>query len=287
MAAGSAEAARKQVRAKELVRLRRGAYLRGALGADGAETHRTLVAATVPLMSAPPILSYESAAAFHGIPLLGQFPDRVHVTVPAARGGRSSGAIVRHAHVEPPPTVTLFGQTVTTAARTVVDLARTRGMRQGVVAADHVLRHGLATREDLTDAVTQLGRARGTRVAHAVVEFADARSESPGESLSRVIIRELGYADPTLQVEVITADGRVYRCDFGWEGGLVGEFDGRAKYHLTDGRGTPEERLWEEKRREDAIRATGRRMVRWVYADLTHERLGPILQRAGLLRRPQ
>ncbi|WP_226356017.1 hypothetical protein [Pseudonocardia sp. ICBG601] len=48
-----------------------------------------------------------------------------------------------------------------------------------------------------------------------------------------------------------------------------GEFDGRIKYgRRLDPGGDLEEVLWREKLREDAIRAEGVAVVRWVWADL-------------------
>ncbi|TDS82648.1 hypothetical protein EV640_11421 [Nesterenkonia aurantiaca] len=103
------------------------------------------------------------------------------------------------------------------------------------------------------------------------VDFADPRSESVGESLSRVRISELGFAVPELQ-SVVRVEGREYRLDFEWEGGVVGEFDGKQKYLRSQelfGR-SAEEAVYREKLREDAIRSTGRRVVRWSWDDLHH-----------------
>lgn len=103
------------------------------------------------------------------------------------------------------------------------------------------------------------------------VDFADPRSESVGESLSRVRISELGFAAPALQ-NVVWVEGREYRLDFEWEGGLVGEFDGKQKYLRSQelfGR-SAQEMVYREKLREDALRSTGRRVVRWSWDDLHH-----------------
>lgn len=68
--------------------------------------------------------------------------------------------------------------------------------------------------------------------------------------------------------------------DYYWKKvGLVGEIDGREKYMKPEylkGR-TPSQVVIEEKEREDAIRATGRRVFRLVWSDLTLGRL----ERAG------
>ena len=51
------------------------------------------------------------------------------------------------------------------------------------------------------------GRRRGVRGAIRALEFADPRSESVGESLSRAQMRLLGFPEPELQVRFDRADG--------------------------------------------------------------------------------
>jgi hypothetical protein len=77
--------------------------------------------------------------------------------------------------------------------------------------------------------------------------------------------------------------------DFYWEGSrTVGEFDGIAKYQKPEylkGR-TPGQVVVDEKLREDRIRATGRNVVRWMWADLwSPGELERKLSAAGVSRR--
>ena len=71
--------------------------------------------------------------------------------------------------------------------------------------------------------------------------------------------------------------------DVAWEADrVVGEFDGRMKYGrlLRPGQ-DPGEAVFEEKRREDAIRDEGWDVVRWTWPDLKDaQRLGERVQRA-------
>jgi hypothetical protein len=109
---------------------------------------------------------------------------------------------------------------------------------------------------------------RGNTAALRAVEFADGRAESPDESRSRVAIARCGLPVPILQHRFEIAGGA--RVDFWWpEHGTVGEFDGRVKYGrlLRPGQ-DPAEVLWEEKRREDALRDTGASVVRWVWDEI-------------------
>jgi hypothetical protein len=104
-----------------------------------------------------------------------------------------------------------------------------------------------------------------------VVEFADGLSESVGESRSRVAIQRAGLPSPVLQWDVTDDRGRwLARTDFGWPRlRTVGEFDGQAKYGRLRRPGqSVADAVLAEKRREDAIRATGLAVVRWAWPDL-------------------
>ena len=108
----------------------------------------------------------------------------------------------------------------------------------------------------------------GPRAARAVA-LADGRAESPLETRGRLRIVGAGLPTPELQVEIRTG-GRLVAVVDAWfdDAAVAVEFDGQVKY--TDpwrGR-TPERVLWEEKRREDELRALDIRVVRIADADL-------------------
>jgi hypothetical protein len=130
---------------------------------------------------------------------------------------------------------------------------------------------------------------RARRRFEWIVDHADGRSESPGESLSRVRMHELGFRRPELQHEVLDARGRSLGVlDFWWPDlRLAGEFDGWGKY--TDARsysGRDRDTVFlEEKRRAERIQEQGIRFVRWMWDDLQHPaRFAERLQRAGVPR---
>ena len=94
---------------------------------------------------------------------------------------------------------------------------------------------------------------------------------SVGESRSRVAMARLGVAAPVLQWAVIGPGGVVLgRADFGWpEHGVAGEFDGFVKYgRLLRPGEVPADVVFAEKRREDAMRAVLRGVVRWTWDEL-------------------
>ena len=282
-ALGTKDMARAATRG-DLRRLRRGAYV-GADHWDSLDAvARHIVAVRAALVAQPDALvSHWSATAVHGLPAVGRRDEAVHLTVPPASGGRSTPRVRRHQSFRDAPTTVVDGIRVTSVARTLVDLAREAGLLAAVAAGDAALHTGIVTLPQLGAEIEACGTCRGVRCARRAVAFMDPLSESPGESLSRVRMAELGLPAPALQREIRDVDGLVARVDFLWPDlGVVGEFDGRAKYGLDDPRATAD-RVWKEKLREDRIRATGLVVARWTWSDAW--RAAPmlrLLQAAGV-----
>ena len=111
----------------------------------------------------------------------------------------------------------------------------------------------------------------GVRQARRTVDFLDPRSESVGESVSRVRLHLEGLPAPELQQDILGTKGEVIaRVDFLWkEQRTVGEFDGKVKYDrlLKPGQ-LGAQVLFEEKVREDLIRDCGLQVARWIWRDL-------------------
>ena len=236
------------------------------------ERHEVLVRTTVAGLRLPAVLSHTSAAVLLGIPLWSTHLGIVHVTrARAANGGRSGSLLCHTATLSEDDITVVNGMEITSAARTIADLARMLTFEQAIVAADGALRMGLTTRDQLTKAATDIAGVPGSRAAIRVARFANGLSESAGESLSRVLMYRAAIPEPALQCEVLDHGGRYLgRSDFGWRGGrLLGEFDGKVKYGrlLKPGQDAGEV-VFNEKLREDALRDTGARVVRWVWAEL-------------------
>lgn len=255
----------------DLERLRRGAYARAPEnGRTPEEAHRLLIAATVPQLGEGAVLSHASAGVLHGLWLWPDQLDAVHTTRPRTGGGGRRTVVRRHTSaLDAAEVTTLQGWPVTTLGRTVVDLARTLPYEQGVAAADAALRLGLA-RDVLGEALRRQDRWPGAARARRVVAFADGRSESAGESASRVLLADQGLVPTDLQL--VVADGRrtLGRVDFAWpEHRTIAEFDGRLKYGrlLRPGDDVCEV-VFREKVREDLLRDLGWQVVRWIWADL-------------------
>jgi hypothetical protein len=202
---------------------------------------------------------------------LGQDRWRVHLTRPRIGGGRRRDVVEIHTSPLRDDELIMIGSlAVTSLARTVADLARTLPFEQAVAAGDRALALGL-DRSELDDALERGRGWPGIRQARRVAAFLDPRSESAGESVSRVRLHEDLLPAPQPQFEVFDSLGYlVARCDFGWdEQRTLGEFDGKIKYEtLLQPGETIQDVIYREKLREDALRDLGWQVVRWVWADL-------------------
>ena len=262
----------RMVRLSELSRVRRGAYVVGVLpDVSAEEAHRRLIAATAPQLQSGSVISHASAAVLHRLPVWPRTLGPVHITRNRPGGGRRRGLVHLHGSpLEESEIVLVDGIAVTSKARTVLDLARILPMHQAVAVGDRCLAGGL-DEEVLRRALRRMERWPGVQQARRTVDFLDPRSESAGESASRVRLHQLGLPVPDLQCQVFGPDGELLaRADFVWEEQrTIGEFDGRIKYGrlLKPGQHS-EDVVHAEKLREDALRDLGYQVVRWGWSDL-------------------
>lgn len=278
LAAGvSVDEVRRGRRRGDLVAVRRGAYV-GAGGdpPDAELAHRLRVDAARRQLGSGAVVSHVSAAVLLGLPVWGLSLERVHATRDRPSGARRGRDVQLHAAaLDPDEIMTVAGVLLTSPARTVADIARSASFEIAVAVADAALhrpdrdRPPLVTPEELDVAVKRAARRPGAPAARRAVAFADGRSESVGESRSRVAIFAAGLPMPVPQWGVRTSVGPC-RVDFGWpEHRLVGEFDGRIKYgRLLRAGQSPGDAVWAEKRREDALRAESLGVVRWTWDDV-------------------
>ena len=203
---------------------------------------------------------------------------------------RSRGEVVRHAiGVDADDVVLIDGMLVTSVARTVLDLAAEATFMSAVTAADFALCHKREARigkPALDEMWENRLPFRGHVRARRVLDFSTDLAESPLESGSRVNMHLLGFPAPELQVEWRDYRGLIGYSDFYWRAfNRVGEADGRAKYFddtLTRGRSL-KQILFDEKIREDRVRALGPGFSRWDWdIGMNPRRLKPFLLAAGL-----
>lgn len=273
----------------EMTRLRIGAYVSTTVwNALSKEDRHRLAAAAAAEMNDGFVASHRTAAALHGVPLLGAGDGLVHTRVSAAAGSRTEHGYRKHAVADLDLHVLVVdGVAMTTLERTVVDLALTESFESAVVAADWALRNG-ATKDSLRAALDEVAPKKGRTRVEAVIAFADAASGSVGESYSRVLIERSGFPPPVLQARFADLRGLIGYVDFFWpDFRLIGEFDGMEKYSKTEfvGQRVPATVVTDEKIREDRLRATASRpgVSRWIWPTLmAHGALERQLRAAGL-----
>jgi len=254
----------------EFIRIRQGAYVERELAeaSTPAALHRARIVATRLAAVSEPTFSHESAAALHGIPLLGGWPTKATTTVSAR--ATSSGAVRRSVRSLPDEDRVVLddGCHATSPARTAIDIAASRSLLAGIVAISHVRAHGVSTQE-LAAAITRAGRFPGVRRARLALSRSTEASRSVLETLILVRCQDYGFAVPAQQAEVLGVDGIGYRVDFAWDGGrIVAIGDARDKEPVPDHLAglTPVDALWAEQRRQDAL-SPGRAFVRIDWAE--------------------
>jgi hypothetical protein len=246
------------VRAGRILRVRHNRF------AAAASLDPVLAARAAALDCAGSVISHESAALFHGLPLLNPPPRRPRLTVQPEQTGDVAGALLHRAAFLAEDVTIVDGAPVLNAARTVVDLARTLPIAASVVTADAALHAGLVTAEQLRAVLARCSLWPGVRRAVRAIALADAAAESPLESVSRlVIVHRLALPVPHPQAIVRDEYGVVVgRCDFYWdEFGVFGEADGRSKYDDRDV-------LTDEKTRHEELEDLGLEGVRWRWRDV-------------------
>lgn len=286
----------------EVVRVRPGVYLASAVwnALDADARYRVRVAATATATQHGTQFSHDSAAAMLRLPSLGPWSRDLHILSRRAPSGRSRAGLRRHALGLDDRAVQVNDFFVTSLARTVIDVSCTSAFMRAVGMADDALRapekgdfrfamglDALAP-SDLWAELDRLSPYYGSVRARHVLNFANGKSGSLGESISRVNIHFLGFPPPMLQVPFSDAEGFIGFADFYWpELDAIGEFDGAVKYrNKTYLRGRlPEDVVIAEKYREDRMRAVVRSFARWDWSVANDRaRLAEQLRPLGLMR---
>ncbi|HEY7718359.1 MAG TPA: type IV toxin-antitoxin system AbiEi family antitoxin domain-containing protein [Pedococcus sp.] len=249
----------------DLIHVRRGAFLlAGALEGLTAEAGYAVRTRAV-LLSRPQQswASHHAALAVSGLPLVGLDLNRFDVCADVRRESRS-GSVTTHALPTGEPCLLVNGVPCVSTETALLQTAVRHGVRSAVVAADAALHRGLVGDDTLAEAAARLdlGVRSAARVGR-LRALVDPASESPGESLTRLLLGGLGLGFRS-QVDIRDDKGFVGRVDFLVEGRIILEFDGLVKYDGAQGR----EALAAEKRREDRLRAAGYEVVRLTWADL-------------------
>jgi len=238
-----------------------------------------------------PVIGAAAAATVWGMETTSERPlIWVPVGGPIRRGNRG-GVIIREGRIDDEYRVHVDDIVVTSPIRTAVDLAcevtspgmvswiLCQGMRREcewlrtrspqLRLTTHQLIDALGSESDRQALQHRLSRVlndhhgRGIARVRQWAGIIDPRLESALEAESWVAFHRGHLPIPHPQVLVRGASGRWYRADFGW-GKILGEADGALKYRdPTD--------LWKEKRRQEDLEQAGFIIVRWTWAEITHE----------------
>ena len=147
-----------------------------------------------------PVFCLASAAVVHGLGLR-RVPSRIHTVSPPERGTHHGyTSVVRHeAVLAAADVVAVDGLRVTSAERTLLDCARLLPFTDAVVIADQAHHVGVS-RSRLEKRLPQWAGRRGVRRARSVLAAMDPRSESVGETLTRLLLADSSLPMPRDQV---------------------------------------------------------------------------------------
>ena len=185
----------------------------------------------------------------------------VEVTVPRGRGRRCPGVVVHRARLWTSADRTVRGGVpVTTAARTLVDLASALDLSELELALEDALRRHLVNPAWLARRLRQVGGQgrKGSKQLRKWVEARFERTQGTDSALeARVLqlIARFGLPRPLVQYEVDDGDWRLGQFDFAYpEHKLALEAHGQ-RYHLGV------ERWEEDQRRASTLAAAGWRLI--------------------------
>lgn len=281
-----------------LVRLTRGACvdasaLEGNARTEAERRHLLTARARLRQFDGRAAASHHTGALLHGLPRWGVDLRRIHLTRTTDATARATSDLVLHQPCRGQTTlITEDGLSVLSPADCIVGVGLGSAPRRALassalIAADAALHVGLVTHADLDAALERFKGYRAIAPIREELAHADGRHESPAETRTAQVLRELGVAfTPQVRLDI---DGVRYRCDFRLdEHRVIVEVDGFGKYGQT-----PEEiskALLDEKRREDAIRRQGYVVVRITWDDLRNpgrvkQRIRQAIADAGRLPR--
>lgn len=253
----------RMVRRKEVVRVRRGAYVVADVywGTASFDRYALRTRAVLRSRKQGERASHQSALALHRVATFGAREDavvlesrdvsrtRTHsglVTVPWS-GGQTSAFGAFHC---------------VSAATACVQVALASGFIAGVCAMDSAIFRERSTQKSLADAIAALPtRAKST--AQRALDAVDPLAESVGETRTRIILLDAGFSVRS-QVKIAEAGALIGRVDFLVDGCVVVEFDGLLKYGGDRGQSA----LVAEKAREERLTRIGYEVVRIVWAEL-------------------
>ena len=263
------------VRAGDIVRVRRGAYVLGTVWvtAEHEECLRLWTMA-VARTRREDVATHQAALALRHLPLHGVRLDVVDLQGKVGRVRLSAGLRTAPGRL---PDTDVDGVRCVSLEHAIVQVLLRSGLEAALLPLDAALRTKKCTLERVEAAVALLVPHTRKALGQHLLELADGRSDSPGETRTRLLLHDLGHQWRSQVIICDDNDDFVAKVDFLVEGRVVVEFDGLNKYAGAQGHGA----LAAEKRREDRLRALGYAIVRLTWADLAKpDRVAAMLRRA-------
>jgi hypothetical protein len=250
-------------RRRQVVRVRRGAYVLAERYAAAEPSDRALLRAMAVLRtrSEGDRLSHHSALAFLGVATYDVSQDVVAIETRGTTRRRVHAGLAMHPWSSGDTWSRGPFRSVSPAVA-CVQVARVDGFIAGLCAMDSALHRGLCTPVDLEQGAALLGGPRERSVRRAI-QATDRAAESVGETRTRMILVDGGVPFRS-QVTITDAKGFIGRVDFLVDDSVVIEFDGLVKYRGGDGQAT----LDGEKIREDRLRRAGYEVERVIWSEL-------------------
>lgn len=199
------------------------------VGAHVDVTARVLAGAVKLILPPGAVVSYSTAALFHGADVRRSLDRDVYVTSLREAKIRRPGICSTSAYLEKGDVVVVDDVPITSPVRTAFDLARQRDLIERVVGVDAMLNRGGCDLAELAAYVVDRGWWRGIRWAREALIHAEPKAESPMESKQRMRLILGGLPRPEAQFILLDRAGLfVARLDHGYEKWKVApEYDGR------------------------------------------------------------
>ena len=204
------------VRDGKLRRLVKSVYV-DALAPDTIELRAAAVALIAPKDA---VICRETAAWIYGIDGLAlrdndRFPPIDCVQPPKRRASRLTLSTGHSQTLLPGDTVEIESLRVTSPVATAIHLARHLDRPFALSAIDSMLHTGFVALSALRAATTKYPHHPGIVQAREVIRYAEALTESPGESWLRLRLLDAGFGRPAAQIPV-KGRHRDFRIDLGY-----------------------------------------------------------------------
>jgi len=261
--AQAAGVTRSQLRGRRYSRPLRGVHVVRDSSSGAGPCLAELCRAARLVLPSSAVFSDETAAQLLGLPTPSGRHE-VHVTMPPDSAAvRRAGFVGHRRELRAWEFTGADGVTVTTAARTYVDLAGRIARPALLALGDAAVRLRLATVDGIAAAVADNSGCRGARTARELLDLIDGCAESPMESVLRLLLVDAGLPRPEVNVNIYDGDGEflaradlLFRC-----ARVVVEYEG--DHHRTD-----RAQFAHDVRRGSRLAAAGYRVLRFTAADV-------------------